>query len=70
MNKQAMKDKVKAAYFARTGELMTEGTFNAIIDLCQGIIEEMIEGAVIDVTVTVVGGSSAGEHSGTGSITA
>ena len=63
MNKDAMKTKVKAAYNARTSKFMTEGEFNAIIDLCQGIIEEIIAEAVVEVTVTV--GSSAGTYTGT-----
>ena len=70
MNKAAMKTKIAAAYNARTGKTMTEGDFNALIDLCQGIIEEMLASAEITVSVTVVGGSSAGVHSGTGSISA
>ena len=65
MDKDAMKTKIKNAYFTRTGEIMSEGEFNALIDLCQGIIEEIIANAVVE--VTVVGGSSAGTH--TGSIT-
>lgn len=70
MNKVAMKAKVAAAYNARTGKTMTEGTFNALIDICQGIIEEMLASAEVEVSVTVVGGSSAGVHSGTGIIKA
>lgn len=74
MDKDAMKTKIKAAYFARTSDAMNEGDFNALIDICQGIIEELIAGAVVTTTVSVnvVGGSSAGVHSGTGtgSITA
>jgi hypothetical protein len=62
MDKQSMKDKVKQAYLARTGELMTEGAFNALIDLCQGIIEELLEEAVVEVEVT--SGSSAGTYEG------
>ena len=62
MNKDAMKTKIKAAYFSRTGELMSEGEFNALVDICQGIIEEIIAGAIVEVTVT--GGSSAGTHTG------
>lgn len=63
MDKDAMKTKIKAAYNARTGETMSEGDFNALIDVCQGIIEEIIASAVV--SVTVVGGSSAGVHTGT-----
>ena len=63
MDKQAMKDKIKAAYATRTGNAMSEGDFNVLIDLCQGIIEEIIANAEVEVTVT--GGSSAGTHSGT-----
>lgn len=62
MDKDAMKAKIKAAYNARTGLTMSEGDFNVIVDLCQGIIEEIIANA--EVEVTVVGGSSAGTHSG------
>ncbi len=57
-----MKAKIKAKYFDRTGKAMTEGDFNVIIDVCGGIIEEIIAGA--EVEVDVVGGSSAGTHQG------
>ena len=62
MDKAAMKAKIAAAYNARTTETMSEGDFNALIDICQGIIEELIANAVVE--VNVVGGSSAGTHSG------
>lgn len=62
MDKDAMKAKVKAAYNARTGETMSEGDFNAIIDLCQGIIEEIIANSVVTGAVTVTVGSSAGTY--------
>lgn len=62
MDKQAMKDKIKAAYNTRTSNTMSEGDFNVLIDLCQGIIEEIIANAVVE--VNVVGGSSAGTHTG------
>ena len=52
MNKDAMKAKIKAAYAVRTGKVMAEGDFNALIDICQGIIEELLAGAVITGTVT------------------
>jgi len=54
MAKQSMKDKIKAAYNTRTGLNMTEGDFNVIIDVCQGIIEEIIANAVVEVTVSGV----------------
>lgn len=62
MDKDAMKTKVKAAYFDRTGQTMSDGDFNVLVDLFQGIIEEIIAGAEVEVTVT--GGSSAGTHPG------
>jgi len=62
MDKDAMKAKIVAAYTARTGKTMSEGDFNAIVDLCEGIIQEIISGAVVSVTVS--GGSSAGVHTG------
>lgn len=62
MDKQDMKDKVKAAYNTRTGNTMSEGDFNVLIDLCQGIIEEIIANAIVEVTVT--SGSSAGTYQG------
>lgn len=67
MDKQAMKDKIKAAYNTRTGKTMSEGDFNVLIDLCQGIIEEIIAGAVVNVTVTGVQTGS-GSAPGTGSV--
>ena len=66
MNKNSMKDKIKAAYNARTGGTMSEGDFNAIIDICQGIIEEIIANSVVTGNVIVTGGSSAGTYPITG----
>jgi len=62
MDKDSMKTKVKAAYNARTGLTMSEGDFNVLIDLCQGIIEEIIANSVVTGTVTVTGGSSSGTY--------
>ena len=67
MDKEAMKTKIKAAYAARTGKTMAEGDFNALVDLCQGIIEEIIASAVV--TGTVTSGAGAG-GSVTGTISA
>ncbi len=63
MDKAAMKDKIKAAYTTRTGLSMSEGDFNVLIDICQGIIEEIIANSVVTGSVTVTGGSSAGTFS-------
>lgn len=63
MDKQAMKDKIKDAHFNRTGNNMTEGDFNALIDICQGIIEEIIANSLVTGTITIPGGSSAGVYS-------
>ncbi len=60
MDKAALKTKIKAAYNSRTGLTMSEGDFNVLIDLCQGIIEEIIANSVVTGTVTVTGGSSSG----------
>ena len=68
MGKQPMKDKIKAAYNARTGLNMTEGDFNVLIDLCQGIIEEIIANAVVQVTVSGVQ-AGASNIVATGSVT-
>ena len=67
MDKDSMKARVKAAYNTRTGKTMSEGDFNALIDVCQGIIEELLANAEISVTVENVepGPSTA---SGTGVI--
>jgi hypothetical protein len=65
MAKETMRDKVKSAYNARTGKTMTESDLDALIDLCQGIIEELLANAVVTVTGVTAGGASA-----TGSITA
>lgn len=62
MDKQTMKDKIKAAYNTRTGLNMSEGDFNTLIDICQGIIEEIIANSVVTGTVVVSGGSSAGSY--------
>ena len=62
MDKQQMKDKIKAAYNTRTGLTLSEGDFNVLIDLCQGIIEEIIANSEVTGTVTVSGGSSAGTY--------
>ena len=50
MDKVEMKAKIAAAYTLRTGEVMSEGEFNALIDICQGIIEELLANAVIEVS--------------------
>jgi len=57
MTAAGMKAKIKAAYEARTGQQMQEGTFNALIDLCTGIIEEIQANA--EVSGTVVSGAGA-----------
>ncbi len=62
MSDSAMKSKIKAAYNLRTSNNMAEGDFNVLIDVCAGIIQEIIAGA--EVEVTIVGGSSAGTHQG------
>lgn len=62
MDKTGMKAKVKAAYASRTELAMSEGDFNVLIDLCQGIIEEIIANSVVTGEVTVTGGSSAGTY--------
>lgn len=62
MTKEAMKAKIKAAYNTRTGLTMSEGDFQVLIDICQGIIEEIIANSVVTGTVTVTSGSSAGTY--------
>ena len=62
MDKNAMKAKIKAAYNTRTSKTMTEGEFNTIIDICQGIIEEIIASSVVTGQITIPGGSSAGVY--------
>jgi len=72
MDKTAMKNKIKAAYLARTTNVMSEGEFQVLIDICQGIIEEIIASAVVNTTVTVTGvqtGISSASGTGVGSIT-
>lgn len=64
MDKTAMRTKIKQAYFNRTGLIMSDIEL-ALLDVCQGVIEEIIAAAIVE--VNVVGGSSAGTH--TGSIT-
>ena len=65
MDKASMKTKINDAYTARTGKVLSEGEFNALIDVCQGIIEEILANA--EVTVT---GVTPGTGAATGSITA
>jgi len=60
MTDAGMKAKIKAAYNSRTGLTMTEGDFQVIIDLCKGIIEEIITNSLVTGTVTVPSGPSAG----------
>ena len=62
MDKTAMKNKIKAAYQTRTGLTMSEGDFQVLIDICQGIIEEIIANSVVTGTVTINSGSSAGTY--------
>ena len=64
MNKTTMRTKIKQAYFDRTGEVMSD-TELALLDVCQGMIEEIIANAEVTVTGITVGGASA-----TGSIVA
>ena len=64
MTKEQMKTKVKQAYFDRTGKIMSDAD-SGLIDICQGIIEELIANTEITVTGVTTGGSNA-----TGSITA
>lgn len=42
---------------------------NCWTEICQGIIDEIIAGSVVETTVTVSGGSSAGTHPGVGTVT-
>ena len=49
MDKDSMKGKIKAAYLARTGQPMSDEQ-SALIDICQGIIEELLANAVITVS--------------------
>jgi hypothetical protein len=64
MTSASAKAKIKAAYQSRTGNTMTDGDFEAIVDVCEGIIQELIANMVIQSagTCIVSGGSSSGSH--------
>lgn len=67
MTAASMVNKVKAAYQARTGQTMQEGTFNVLLDLCTGIIEEIQQNAKVQpgISVTTTTGSGATTAEGT-----
>ena len=61
MDKTTMRTKIKQAYFDRTGEIMSNQEL-VLLDVCQGIIEELLANAVTEVVIP--GGSSAGTYLG------
>lgn len=76
MTAASMKAKIKAAYQARTGLQLQEGAWNALIDVCTGIVEEIQQNAIVNqgisVTIPVTaspGATSSGSTNGTGTIT-
>lgn len=64
MSADSCKTKIKAAYHARTGEEMAEGQFNAIVDLCQGIIDEIKANAQVQPGIPVSTTGTATSQSG------
>jgi hypothetical protein len=65
MTEAGCKAKVKAAVQAETGATVTEGTFNVLLSLCKGILDEIKQnGEILPNTFT----NSAGAVSGTGKI--
>lgn len=77
MSASSMKSKVEAAYLARTGQTMAPGAWDALIDLCTGIIQEITANSVVTVnsgiSVATTGSATAQTGSttatGTGSVT-
>lgn len=65
MTAAGMKAKVEAAYTARTGKTMTDGDFQVLLDLCQGIIDELVANADVQVQNVQPGvGTANGEITG------
>jgi len=67
MSANSMKAKVEAAYLARTGQAMAEGTWDALIDLCTGIIQEIQANGVVN--VGIAGEVTSGAASGATTVT-
>lgn len=47
LTKASCKTKVKAAVLSETGYTVQEGSFNVLLALCEGIIEEIQQNAVV-----------------------
>lgn len=53
MDKDSCVTKIKAAYTARTGQAMTDGAFNVVVDICKGIIDEIVANAKVQTGIPV-----------------
>ena len=58
MTKTSMATKIKAA-MAANGKTFTAGQFQALEEICQGIIEEIVANAIVQVTGVDPGASTA-----------
>lgn len=58
LTKASCKTKVKAAVLSETGYTVQEGSFNVLLALCEGIIEEIQQNAVVlpDTFTVTIGG--------------
>jgi hypothetical protein len=65
LNPASMKSKIMAAYTARTGMSMTDGAFDVLIDVCTGIVQEIVmNGTVVTgIPVTIPSTSAPGAPS-------
>lgn len=60
MSKATMRAAIEAAYTARTGKSIgPDDDVNALLDICEGIIAEIVANAVVTVTGVTPGGGSA-----------
>lgn len=55
MSASSCKSKIMADYASRTGQTMTDGTFNTLVDICQGIIDEITADAELTVAICAAG---------------
>ncbi len=53
MTASGCKEKIRAAYQARTGKTLDDGSNNVLIDICKGIIDEIQANAKVQVGISV-----------------
>lgn len=68
MSAAACKAKIRAAHLARTGQVLDDSANNNLLDLCQGIIDEITADAKVQTGIPV--STTGGPTAQTGSTTA